>query len=648
MCGICGFFSKSSSSYNNIIDNMSNALLHRGPDNKGTWRDEKFGLFLGHQRLSILDLSNNGNQPMVSKSNRFIIIFNGEIYNHLKLREEVVLKNSSFIWRGGSDTETLLASIENWGIEKTLKKIVGMFAFAIWDKKERCLTLARDRIGEKPLYYGWQSKTGNPVFLFGSELKSLKAHPEFEKNINHEAINLQMKYSFIPAPYTIYKNIYKLLPGHFLQLRENNFFNSSLPKSQIYYSFLNASDSEKKNFKNINNIQSELHNLLKQTIKDKMISDVPIGAFLSGGIDSSLIVSLMKTCATQPVKTFTIGFSDQIYDEAKFAKQVAKHLGTDHTELYLSDKDILSVIPNLANVYDEPFADSSQIPTYLISKIAKKSVTVCLTGDGGDELFCGYNRYNVPTRLWNIYNLLPFFFKRLLIFGLKLAKLEERKFLLGFFSKFIHYQFLDQKIIKLNDIYKSKNIFEFYDRLITICNNSKDIVLNSNEPLSNFAGGKIFFNNINNQQIMMALDIFNYLPDDILVKVDRAAMSNSLETRAPFLDHRIVDFAWQMPQSLKFKNGKGKWILREILNYYIPKKLIKKNKSGFSVPIDNWLRGPLRHWAENLLDEKKIKEQGYLNSKIIKIMWIEHINKKKNLGSQLWNVLMFQLWLENN
>lgn len=648
MCGICGFFSKSSSSYNNIIDNMSNTLLHRGPDNRGTWKDEKFGLFLGHQRLSILDLSNNGNQPMLSKSNRFILIFNGEIYNHQKLREELVLKNSSLIWQGGSDTETLLASIENWGIEKTLKKIVGMFAFAIWDKKERCLTLARDRVGEKPLYYGWQSKTGNPVFLFGSELKSLKAHPEFERNINHEAINLQIKYSFVPAPYTIYKNIYKLLPGHFLQLRENNFFNSSLPESKIYYSFLNVLNSEKKNFKNINDIQSELHNLLKQTIKNKMISDVPVGAFLSGGIDSSLIVSLMKTCTTKLVKTFTIGFSDQIYDEAKFAKQIAKHLGTDHTELYLSDKDILNVIPNLANIYDEPFADSSQIPTYLISKIAKKSVTVCLTGDGGDELFCGYNRYNIPIRLWNIYNLLPSFFKKLLIFGLNLAKLEEKKFLLVFFSKLINYPFLDQKITKLNDIYKSKNIFDFYDRLITICDNSKNIVLNSNESLLNFYEGKIFPKNINNQQMMMALDIFHYLPDDILVKVDRAAMSNSLETRAPFLDHRIIDFAWQIPHSLKLKNGRGKWILREILSYYIPKKLIDRKKSGFSVPIDNWLRGPLRHWAENLLDEKKITEQGYLNSKVVKIMWKEHINKKKNLGSQLWNVLMFQLWLENN
>ena len=409
MCGISGFYSKTSSMFNNAIKNMNSAISHRGPDTDGVWIDKSSGVFFGHQRLSIIDLSKAGNQPMVSHSERFVITYNGEIYNHLEIRNEIEKNGFSINWRGTSDTETLLQAIECWGIETTLKKILGMYAFVVWDKKKRSLLIARDRMGEKPIYFGWQGNGNNKVFLFGSELKSLKAHPSFERQINRDVIPLQLHHNCIPAPYSIYKNIYKLLPAHFMELKESDLNQGLLPNSKPYWSLKDIANLGTRNSlpNSSSSVKNELENLLKKTVKQQMMSDVPLGAFLSGGIDSSLIVALMQTQASQPIKTFTIGFHEQSYNEAKYAKTLAKFIGTDHTEFYVSDKQALEVIPKLSNIYDEPFSDSSQIPTYLVSHLAKENVKVSLSGDGGDELFCGYNRYVMSKNWWNKLSTIP-------------------------------------------------------------------------------------------------------------------------------------------------------------------------------------------------------------------------------------------------
>ena len=418
MCGISGFYSNSSSVSSNTIMKMNAAIFHRGPDSNGFWIDKNSGIVLGHQRLSIIDLSDSGNQPMRSNSGQFILTFNGEIYNHLNIREELKKNNFNINWKGKSDTETLLEAIDCWGIEITLQKIEGMFAFGLWDKKARSLILVRDRIGEKPLYFGWQGKNRNKVFLFGSELKSLKAHPEFEGQINKNSIALQLRHNCIPAPYSIYKDIYKLLPGHYLELKESDLRKGSLPKTKSFWSLTDNAIYGIQNQLIINQdeIEIELEKYLKQTVKKQMISDVPLGAFLSGGIDSSVIVAMMQSQSSNPIKTFTIGYSENDYSEAKHAKKIAKYLGTNHTEIYVSSKDAMDVIPKLPNVYDEPFSDSSQIPSFLVSKFAKQHVKVALSGDGGDELFCGYNRYLTATKFVPINNFIPSVFLKIFFF----------------------------------------------------------------------------------------------------------------------------------------------------------------------------------------------------------------------------------------
>lgn len=648
MCGINGFYTKSLSTFNNVILKMNSSISHRGPDAGGTWQDINSGIVLGHQRLSIIDLSNAGNQPMRSNSHRFILTYNGEIYNHLEIRDELEKNNSNIKWRGKSDTETLLEAIDFWGIENTLKKIDGMFAFGIWDQKTHSLTLVRDRLGEKPLYYGWQGKGNNRVFLFGSELKALKVHPEFNGEINRGAIALQLRHNCIPAPYSIYKDIYKLLPGHYLELNVSDLKNNLLPLSKIYWSL-----AEKANYGNNNqlvfnemDIQKDLEKHLHSSVKKQMISDAPLGAFLSGGIDSSTVVAIMQSQSNLPVKTFTIGSSEDDYSEAKYAKKISKYLGTDHTELYVSSKEALDIIPKLPIIYDEPFSDSSQIPTFLVSQLAKQHVKVALSGDGADELFCGYNRYEMSETFSNICRFIPLSFRKILASWLSSMSpnswMKLSKILLSLNPR-IDFK---NKMQKVSNVLDSKTTHDFYYTLCSHWQNPTEVVIGSKEPGTLLTEFKPKLINLNSQQEMMVLDFLTYLPDDILVKIDRASMASSLETRAPFLDHKLIEYVWKIPHSLKFRNGQGKQILRNVLNKYVPKELTERPKMGFSIPIDIWLRGPLRDWAETLLNEKKLQKEGYFNTKLIRDKWSEHLKGKTNWHYDLWDILMFQAWLD--
>jgi asparagine synthase (glutamine-hydrolysing) len=650
MCGINGFYSKSLSNFDDVIVKMNSAISHRGPDTNGTWSDKNSGIVLGHQRLSIIDVSSSGNQPMQSSSGRYILTYNGEIYNYLKIRKELEMNNANIKWKGNSDTEILLESIGFWGIELTLQKIQGMFAFGIWDQKMRRLILARDRIGEKPLYYGWQGEGNNRVFLFGSELKALKVHPEFNGQINRDAIALQLRHNCIPAPYTIYKDIYKLLPGNYLELKHNDLKKELLSYPKKYWSLTSSLMYGNKNQLKFNEdeIQKDLEENLKISIKKQMISDVPIGAFLSGGVDSSTVVALMQSQSHQPVKTFTVGFNEKEYNEAKFAKKIAKHLGTNHTELYVSPKAAMEVIPKISTIYDEPFSDSSQIPTFLVSQLTKQHVKVAISGDGGDELFCGYNRYKMSEKFSSIFRFMPFSLRKTLASTIQSISPHN----LDKISRFI--PILDQptnfgdKIHKGADVLNTKNFSDIYYTLCSHWKNPTEIVLNSKEPGTLLTKFKPNINYLNTQQQMMALDFLTYLPDDILVKVDRAAMASSLETRVPFLDHNLIEYVFKIPHSLKFRNGHGKWILKKILNQYVPKSLTQRPKVGFEIPLGSWLRGPLRDWAENLLNEKRLNQENFFNTKLVRDKWSEHINGKKNWHHHLWDILMFQAWLEKN
>jgi asparagine synthase (glutamine-hydrolysing) len=650
MCGISGFYSKSLSTFNNVILKMNLAISHRGPNSSGTWNDKNSGIILGHQRLSIIDLSEAGNQPMQSNSGRFVLTYNGEIYNHLEIRHELKKNNFNSKWQGNSDTETLLQAIDYWGLEITLQKIEGMFAFGLWDKKTHCLTLVRDRIGEKPLYFGWQGKGDNKVFIFGSELKALKAHPEFKGEIRRDSIALQLRHNYIPAPYSIYKDIFKLPPGHYLELKESDLKNSSLPNSRTYWSLIETAIYGKNNqlTNSEENIQKDLEELLQSSVKKQMISDVPLGAFLSGGVDSSVLVALMQSQSNLPVKTFTIGFNEEDYNEANHAKKIAKHLGTNHTELHVSSKRAMEVIPKIPLIYDEPFSDSSQIPTFLVAQLASKQVKVALTGDAGDELFCGYNRYLMSKKFWNIISLIPSPCRKILSSGLKILSSQNWQKISNFLPSSSRYHNFGDKIYKGVDALKAKTLSDLYYILSSHWQNPTEIVFSTKEPATIFNELIPRLKDLNNQEKMMALDFVTYLPDDILVKVDRASMACSLETRIPFLDHKLIEYVWKIPHFLKYRDGQGKWILRQILKKYVPKNLTERPKMGFGVPIDTWLRGPLRDWAENLLDEKRLNEEGYFNTKLIRDKWTEHLSGKRNWQHHLWDILMSQAWIDAN
>ncbi|MHB1934961.1 MAG: asparagine synthase (glutamine-hydrolyzing) [Acidobacteriaceae bacterium] len=647
MCGLTGFWQLggfSASEATALATAMAQRIAHRGPNDSGVWIDAGAGLALAFRRLSILDLSSAGHQPMVSASGRYVIVFNGEIYNYLQLRSELE-GEGSVAWRGHSDTETLLAGFEAWGVEATLKKTVGMFAIALWDRAERTLYLARDRMGEKPLYYGWQ----NDVFLFGSELKALRAHPAFRGEIDRDAITLLLRHNCIPAPYSIYQGIRKLLPGTYLKFLPGQRDGGPTP----YWSLREV--VEQGQAQPFSGSESEavtaLETHLLEAIGLQMIADVPLGAFLSGGIDSSTIVALMQAQSSQPVKTFTIGSHQQGYNEAEHAKAVARHLGTVHTELYVTPNDAMNVIPRLPTLYDEPFSDSSQIPTFLVSQMAKQHVTVSLSGDAGDELFGGYNRYSWASSISRMRRIPPPL-RKLAAAGLSAFSPRAWDRLYSPVSELLpsrlHMALPGDKAHKLADLLAGGGSpEEIYRGLVSHWKQPTDIVIGATEPSTALRVRANWPTIHEFEQRMMYLDAMSYLPDDILVKVDRAAMGVSLETRVPFLDHRVVQFAWQLPMSMKIRQGQGKWILRQVLYKYVPRELMERPKMGFGVPIDSWLRGPLRDWAEGLLDESRLRQEGFFNPRPIRKMWAEHLSGHRNLQYPLWDVLTFQAWLES-
>lgn len=641
MCGITGYWSERESpdGLDLAAHRMACAIAHRGPDDAGVWVENSAGLALAHQRLSVLDLSPAGHQPMLSASGRYVIAFNGEIYNHLKLREAL----AGCVWRGHSDTETLLAAMAAWGVDTTLKKCVGMFAFALWDREAHTLTLARDRFGEKPLYYGRQGD----VFLFGSELKALKAHPAFRAEIDRDALTLYLRHGYIPAPHSIYKGIFKLPPGTWVQVSAG----LEVGEPIIYWSARQAAESGQRNLFEGGEVEAvqELERLLQQSIAGQMMADVPLGAFLSGGVDSSAVVALMQAESSRPVKTFTIGFKDQDYNEAEYAHAVAKHLGTEHTELYVTPQQAMAVIPQLPHIYDEPFADSSQIPTCLVSKMAREQVTVSLSGDGGDELFGGYNRYSLGEKIGKIARF-PLPLRSAMAGMITGFSPKQWDVVMGSVSPFLptRLRFANpgDKLHKLAGVVCSESIESLYHGLVSLWDDPASIVRRGKEPPTVITNRSTWPGLPDLTHQMMVLDTISYLPDDILAKVDRAAMSVSLETRVPFLDHRVMEFAWRLPLSMKVVRGHGKHVLRQVLYKHVPRKLIERPKMGFSIPLDSWLRGPLRGWAESLLDESRIQQEGFFEPTLIRKKWQEHLSGKCNWQHQLWVILIFQSWLE--
>lgn len=650
MCGFGGFLSRgdigTADSAERLLSQMGKAILHRGPDSEGVWCDRTAGLGFVHRRLAIVDLSAAGHQPMMSSDARYVLAFNGEIYNHLTLRKKLESSGASPSWRGHSDTETLLACFIAWGVEDTLKQCIGMFAIALWDRQSRVLILARDRMGEKPLYYGWQGQGGQATFLFGSELKALKVHPAFKAAIDRNALTLLMRHNYIPAPYSVYAGIAKLEPGCILfvslddpQPRMVKYWDTTKVALQGLASPFSGSPEE---------AVLRLEELAMDAVRQQMMADVPLGAFLSGGIDSSTIVALMQAQSSRPVKTFTIGFHEEGYNEAVHAKAVASHLGTEHTELYVTPDQALAVIPELPTLYDEPFSDSSQIPTYLISKLAREHVTVSLSGDAGDELFCGYSRYTQAARVWSSLERLPGFVRSGIANSIRAISVNGWNRLaspvLPLFSA--RKRNVGDKAHKLAELLNHPDFLSFYRRFVTHWPSPDEIIVDGREPTNYFTATQNASACLGAFESMMLADAMTYLCDDILVKVDRAAMGVSLETRVPFLDHRLFEFAWALPLAMKLRDGHGKWALKQVLYRHVPKELIERPKMGFGVPIDSWLRGPLRDWAENLLSETRLRQEGFFNPEPIRKKWAEHLSGNRNWQYHLWDVLMFQAWLD--
>lgn len=644
MCGIAGFLGRVSSPYN-VLNDMAQALVHRGPDAQDFWFDEKAAIGLAHARLSILDLSSAGKQPMHSRSGRYVIVFNGEIYNHTALRDELELSGSR-MWNGHSDTETLLEGIETWGLKSTLTRLVGMFSIALWDVEFKTLTLARDRMGEKPLYYGWVADS----FVFSSELKSLRSVPNFNNQICRDSLSLYLRYSSIPAPYSIYDDIFKLEPGCFATIKLDE---RTVERSEYWSTEAVLKNGLKHPFSGSEyDAVDVLDKLLKDAVNQQMQADVPLGAFLSGGIDSSTIVALMQEQASSKVKTFSIGFDDELYNEAEHARDVAKYLGTEHHDMYVSGRDALKVIPSLPNIYDEPFSDSSQIPTYLVSKIAKQKVTVSLSGDAGDELFGGYSRYKLANNAWNNLNRIPSTVRHTVGKGIALVPENIWR---GLFSpinlivrnmtgKPISYS---DKFLKASALLGCKTRTDFYHKGFISHNlHSDDWVLGASSLPTIFDSSD--FSDRTFIEEMMALDMIHYLPTDILTKVDRAGMAVSLETRMPFLTPEVVEFSASLPLNYKIRGGVNKWVLREVLYKRVPKELVERPKMGFGVPLSEWLRGPLREWAETLLNEGRLQSEGFFNVTLVRKAWTQHLSGSRNWSNKLWDILVFQAWLENN
>jgi asparagine synthase (glutamine-hydrolysing) len=651
MCGFAGFVSPNRplSNAQGVSELMGKAIRHRGPDGSGVWIDDTKSIGIVHRRLSIQDLSQHGAQPMAREN--YILAFNGEIYNHLELRKKLN-NGSSISWKGHSDTETLLQGFLKWGIEKTLQRAIGMFAFALWDTQSRSLTLGRDRFGEKPLYYGFQ----NGTFLFGSDLAALKQHPSFVAEIDTAVLPLYLRYHYIPAPHSIYKGIKKLEAGQTLELSREDLASQLLPESSRYWSFDKAVLEAKRNpFEGSYSEAKRLVNdgILK-SVSRQTISDVPLGAFLSGGIDSSTIVAAVQSQLTENVSTFTIGSQDQAFDESTIAKQIAKHLGTKHTEMIATPKDAIDCIPKLPSIYTEPFADASQIPTFMVSMLASQHVTVALSGDAGDEVFGGYNRYLGGATTWESLQRIPEPMRLISAKGLKSLSAHQWDSIFRFLGpalpKSLRMRAPGSNIMKMSNAMMQSSESEFYRSVTSRWQRPENVLANEIHSVEHQPAGVWRFGDgvdLNLAERMMAEDTVGYMTDDILTKVDRAAMFCSLETRVPFLDHELVELAWKLPIHMKIENGTGKKILRDIVHEHVPAEILDQPKTGFGIPIATWLKGPLRDWAENLLNKRDMQTSGLFDASVVHNVWNSHLSGKADNLQQLWPILMFQAWNEH-
>jgi asparagine synthase (glutamine-hydrolysing) len=654
MCGIVGYLGPTLSDARGALERAAAVIRHRGPDDFGTWDDAEAGIALGHRRLSIIDLSPAGHQPMRSDCGRWVLAFNGEIYNHLSLRTRLDRETLSGVagppvaWRGHSDTETVLGCVSRWGFERTLEAVDGMFAIALWDRKERRLHLARDRMGEKPLYLGWVGAG----LGFASELKALKALPGFDAQIDRDSLACFVQGAAVPAPRSIYTGIVKLRPGARMVIDRGDVERRLLGAPVQYWDFARIASEGRANpieFPSDDAAVTALGEVLSASIAQQMLADVPLGAFLSGGIDSSTVVALMQAQSERPVKTFSIGFHEEGYNEAEYAKSVARHLRTDHAELYVDNAAAREVIPKLPEIYCEPFADSSQIPTYLVSQLARRHVTVSLSGDAGDELFGGYSRYMLAAHYWNLVQHVPTGVRRVFGRGIRAVPPAFWNRLLRVAAPVVPARYRDSplghKLIKGAVMLGADSLEEFY-REGFASYWSADLVCGRSRGTDSPVVLPSCFDGFDSIERMMARDSVDYLPNVILAKVDRAAMAMSLETRVPMLSRSVVEFAWRLPFSLKVRGGEGKWILRRLLERHVPRDLIDRPKMGFGVPINAWLRGPLREWASDLLETGRLRREGFLDPEQVARKWREHVSGERDWQYHLWTVLMFQAWLE--
>jgi asparagine synthase (glutamine-hydrolysing) len=640
MCGIAGMVdwraATSADALRSIAEAMIETVRHRGPDAGDVWVEAEGGVALGQRRLAIIDLSPGGAQPMHSADRRFVITFNGEIYNYRDIRCELQAAGHSM--RSDSDTEVLLEACALWGVEAAIERAIGMFAFALWDRKTRSLTLARDRLGIKPLYYAATPER----ILFASQLKAFRPAPHWKPTIDEDAVVGYLRHAYIAQPRTIYREAEKLAPGHILTLRAG-----STPSPKCFWDLRGiAAAGQRRNdpVPDPREAADRLDALLRDSVKLRMIADVPLGAFLSGGIDSSTVVALMQAQSTRSVKTFSIGFHESGYDEAQCAKQVAAHLGTDHTEFYVEPRHALDVIPHLADWFDEPFADPSQIPTYLVSELTRKHVTVALSGDGGDELFAGYNRYVWAERLARAVNLVPRPLRGASAAALRALAPQTWNRLFGFVPAAWRPALPGDKLHKITTLLDNPQPDAIYRRLVSQWERPEDVAAAGREPRGPMWDPTIAHDFPDLVPRMQLLDMITYLPDDILTKVDRATMAVGLEGRVPLLDHRVVAYSWSLPLEFKLRGGRSKWLLRQVLDRYVPRSLIDRPKMGFGVPIDAWLRGPLREWAESLLAPARLASDGFVRVEPVRRAWREHLEGSRNWQYPLWTVLMLQAW----
>jgi asparagine synthase (glutamine-hydrolysing) len=640
MCGLAGFLGGrlARDERRAAVMAMADRIAHRGPDDSGEWLDDRDGVAIGFRRLSIVDLSPAGHQPMLSASGRYVLAFNGEVYNFEDIRRELIDEHAAPPFRGHSDTEVMLAAIEAWGVESAVRRFVGMFAMVLWDRDEKQLFLIRDRVGVKPLYYGSTGgSTGGSLgraFFFASELKALHAHPEFEAEVDRDALALYFRYTNVPAPFSIYKGIRKVTPGSMVIVSRDG-----MTREVAYWSAAAVAEhgAEHRFSGNEDEAADRLDTLLRDAVRLRMIADVPLGVFLSGGIDSSVVTALMQAQSSVPVKTFSIGFAEEEFNEAVHAARVARHLGTEHTEMYVHAAEAMAVIPKLPAMYDEPFADSSQIPTHLVSVLARRHVTVSLSGDGGDELFGGYYRYFLGQKAFRYMALVPRPLRGLT--GRAMSSIPKPAWdrVLSRHSR------AGERMHKLARIMRTRDEDAMYFELVSHWRNVVAGAGDGDLPIRDRARWPRVHDPI---ERMMYFDLVSYLPDDLLVKVDRASMAVSLEAREPLLDHRLIEFAWTLPLSMKVRGGKGKWLLRKVLHRYVPEELIERPKMGFGIPIGEWMRGPLRDWAESLLDERRLRDEGFLDVKQIRAVWRAHLAGKGEWQHYLWTALMFQAWNE--